>query len=51
MPGPERTYLFRVPYYDFLLQVLKNVGSSGSRYIHTYARTYIRTYRYTDILI
>ena len=26
---PEGTYLFRVPYYDFLIWVLKKVGYFG----------------------
>ena len=28
---PKRTYLFRVPYYDFFIYVLKKVGYLGLR--------------------
>ena len=29
--GPEEPTVFRVPYYDFLIYVLKKVGSVGFR--------------------
>ena len=34
LPGPQRTYRFRAPYYNFFFftLALKEVGSSGFRY-------------------
>ena len=32
-PGPQRTYLFRAPDYDFLIYVLKTVGYLGSEFV------------------
>ena len=29
LPGPHGTYLFRAPYYEFLMKVLKRVGYVG----------------------
>ena len=29
--NPIKTFLFRVPYYDFFIYSLKKVGSMGSR--------------------
>ena len=31
LPGPYKTFLFRVPYYDFLIEVLKQGRLSGFR--------------------
>ena len=37
LPGPQITYLFRVPYYDFFMHVLKKAGFLGKRYtLHLY---------------
>ena len=33
LPGPYGTYLFRAPYYDVLIKVLKKVGYVGLRYL------------------
>ena len=32
---PRENLIFRAPYYEFLVEVLKRVGSSGSRYVLT----------------
>ena len=31
LPGPQRTYNFRVPNFNFLIYILKKVGSLGSK--------------------
>ena len=31
LPGPYKTCLFEVPYYDFVIYVLKKVGLLGLR--------------------
>ena len=32
IPGPYKTFLDRVSYYEFLIEALKHVGSLGSGY-------------------
>ena len=31
LPGPQETYIFGVPYYDFLISVIQKVGYLGLR--------------------